>query len=122
MAYAISCFFVKLSLGSGYLHILKFRHLDSRWERLVCYAFILVSCAVNLELFFYLLIVATERVFTPNQTGVKIGGVISTYLQSATNVVIDWILVLLPIPSILEAILDRKTRFSIIGILLLGAR
>jgi hypothetical protein len=47
---------------------------------------------------------------------------VSTYLQSVTSVIIDWILVLLPIPSVFGTIMDRKTRFSIIAILLLGAR
>jgi hypothetical protein len=47
---------------------------------------------------------------------------ISTYIQSSTSVLVDWILVLLPIPSVLRAIMDRKTRISVIGILFLGAR
>jgi hypothetical protein len=46
---------------------------------------------------------------------------ISAYMQSATNVIVDWVFVLLPIPSVLGAIIDRKTRFSIISILFLGA-
>lgn len=49
------------------------------------------------------------------------GLIVSTYLQSVTSVVIDWIVVLLPIPSIFGVIIDKRTRLSIIGILLLGA-
>jgi hypothetical protein len=47
---------------------------------------------------------------------------VTTYLQSAANVVVDWTLVLLPIPSVLGGIMNRKTRLSIISILVLGAR
>lgn len=49
------------------------------------------------------------------------GSLTNLYAQSAINVIIDWILVLLPIPSIFGTIMDRKIRISIIGILLLGA-
>jgi hypothetical protein len=45
---------------------------------------------------------------------------VSSYMQSATNVALDWILVLLPIPAVLGAIMDTKTRLAIIGILVLG--
>jgi hypothetical protein len=51
----------------------------------------------------------------------KQGIEVSTYIQSATNVVTDCVLVVLPIRSVLGTIMDKKTRFSIIGILILGA-
>jgi hypothetical protein len=46
---------------------------------------------------------------------------ISTYIQSVMGVVVDWILVLLPIPAVTKTIMDKKTRISIVGILILGA-
>jgi hypothetical protein len=61
--------------------------------------------------------IATGKCSLANH-GLRITG----YMQSATNVIVDWILVLLPIPSVLGGIMDRKTRLSILGILLLGAR
>jgi hypothetical protein len=45
---------------------------------------------------------------------------VSTYIQSVISVIVDWSLVLLPVPSVLKTIMDRKTRISIIGILILG--
>jgi hypothetical protein len=49
------------------------------------------------------------------------GYLISAFIQNVTNVVVDWVLVLLPIPSIFGSIMDRKTRLALIGILVLGA-
>jgi hypothetical protein len=45
---------------------------------------------------------------------------ISTYIQSVVSVIVDFILVLLPIPSIVKTIMDRKTRTSVIGFMVLG--
>jgi hypothetical protein len=131
-AYALGCFFVKLSLGLGYLRILKLRYMDPRWERFACYAIIVLSCLLNLQYFFYDLFSCARDGFMPLDNAFAIvtgkcfpldnGLLISSYVQSATNVIVDWILVLLPIPSVLGSIMDRKTRLSIISILLLGVR
>jgi hypothetical protein len=133
MAYSMAGLFVKLSLGLGYLRILKLRHIDTRWERLVCYAVIAFSCTMNLQFFFTVLFTCAGDGFMPSQNAFAITTgkcstmgktflLVSTYLQCATNVLVDWILVLLPIPSVLGSIMDRKTRLSIISILVFGAR
>jgi hypothetical protein len=128
----MSCFFIKLSLGLGYLRLLRLRHIDTRWERIVCYAVIFLSCAINLEFFFIVIFACAPNGYMPldaaaaivtgrcNFTGSKLllG---STYLQNSMNVAADLTLVLLPIPSIFGAIMDRRTRLSVIGILLVGA-
>jgi hypothetical protein len=86
---------------------------------------------VNLQFFFYALFVCAGNGILPQDSAAAIvagkcavsnqGIMISSYVQSVTNVIVDWILVLLPIPSVFEAIMDRRTRLSIIAILLLGA-
>jgi hypothetical protein len=86
---------------------------------------------MSLELFLYIIFRCAADGYMPQDTAVALvegkcaftnrGLLISTYTQSTTSVIIDWILVLLPIPAIFEEIMDRKTRLSIIGILLLGA-
>jgi hypothetical protein len=129
-AYTVSCFFVKLSLGLGFLRILKFRHLDPRWERIACYAIIIVSCAVNLQLFLAVIFECAAEGYMPQDAAYALAlhicplankhVLISTYVQSVVSVIVDLILVLLPIPSIMKTIMDRKTRTSIIGILVLG--
>jgi hypothetical protein len=129
-AYTVSCLFVKLSIGLGFLRILKFRHIDPRWERLACYAVIFVSCAVNLQLFFAVIFECVPEGYMPQDAAYALAlricplankhVLISTYVQSIVSVIVDFILVLLPIPSIMKTIMDRKTRTSIIGILLLG--
>jgi hypothetical protein len=128
----LACFFLKLSLGLGHLRILKFQHLDSRWERVVCYAIIGFSCIINLHAFFSLLFTCAAYGVAPLQSASAIVAgkcfltthyvFITTYLQSTANVVVDWTLVILPIPSVLGTIMDRRTRLSVIGILILGAR
>jgi hypothetical protein len=45
---------------------------------------------------------------------------VSTYVQSVVSVIVDLILVVLPIPSVVKNIMDRKTRTSVIAILVLG--
>jgi hypothetical protein len=122
---------VKLSLGLGYLRILKLRHLDPRWERFVCYAIILFSCAMNSQHFFYAIFRCAGKGFTPAETASAIatgrcslmshGYIISAFIQNVTNVIVDWTLVLLPIPSIFGSIMDKHTRLALIGILVLGA-
>jgi hypothetical protein len=129
-AYTISCFFVKLSIGLGFLRILKFRHLDPGWERLACYAVIFVSCAVNLQLFFAVMFECAAEGYMAQDAAYALSihtcslanqyVFISTYVQSVVSVIVDLILVFLPIPSIVKTIMDRKTRRSIIGILVLG--
>jgi hypothetical protein len=129
-AYALSCFFVKLSLGLGYLRILKARYMNPRWERFACYTVIVLSCLLNLQFFFFTLFSCAGDGFMPLETAYAIatrkcslmnyGILVSSYLQSAGNLVVDWILVLLPIPSVLGLIMDKKTRLSIISILFLG--
>jgi hypothetical protein len=128
----LACFFTKLSLGLGHLRILKFRHLKSHWEKYACYGIIAFSCTINLVSFFTVLFSCVPYGFTPlnsaaaiamgNCTIATYSNLIITYLQSTANVVVDWILVLLPIPSVLGAIMDRRTRLSIISILMLGTR
>src|ERR1700761_6626649 len=118
----MSCFLIKLSIGLGYLRILKLRYLDPRWERVVCYTVIIVSSAANLQAFFYILFQCAGHGFmaqdvpfatvTGQCPGANHGGLISTYVQSVTNMVVDWILVLVPSPSVVGAIMDRKTRLS----------
>ncbi|KAF2416993.1 hypothetical protein EJ08DRAFT_703515 [Tothia fuscella] len=129
-AYTVSCFFVKLSLGLGFLRILKFRHIDPHWERLACYAVIAISCAVNLQLFFVVIFECAAQGYMPQDAAYALAlricplankhVLISTYIQSVVSVIVDFILVLLPIPSIMKSIMDRRTRTSIIGILVLG--
>jgi hypothetical protein len=128
----LACFFTKLSLGLGHLRILKFQHLDSRWERLLCYAVIVFSCVVNLLSFFAIVFACAEDGIMPlnSASAIAMGkcsiltyrNLVITYLQSAANVVVDLLFVLLPIPSIIKTIMDRRTRIAIIGILFLGAR
>jgi hypothetical protein len=129
----MSCFFIKLSLGLGYLRILKLRHINTRWERIVCYVVIVCSCVMNLQLFFMVLFSCAADGFMPLDAPYGIatgkcdlvdnrGLLVSEYLQSATNVVADWTMVLLPIPTVLAEIIDKRTRLSIISILLIGAR
>jgi hypothetical protein len=88
---------------------------------------------MNLQFFFTVLFSCARKGYGPSETSLAIatgkcqlrdyhGLLVSTYLQSATNVAVDWILVLLPIPSVLGAFMERKTRLSIISILVLGAR
>jgi hypothetical protein len=129
-AYALGCLCVKLSIGLGYLRILRFRHLDTRWERLVCYAVIVVSCVINLQYFFHCLFLCASKGIGPTHVApAVIAGkcalanravYINTYVQTTVNVIIDWVLVLLPIPSVLGVIMDKKTRVSLIVILILG--
>jgi hypothetical protein len=86
---------------------------------------------MNLQNFFFVIFRCAADGFMPRDTALALvegkctatnkGLIISTYIQSATSVIVDWILVLLPIPSIFKEIMDMKTRLSIIGILLLGA-
>jgi hypothetical protein len=129
-AYTVSCFFVKLSIGLGFLRILKFRHLDLRWERIACYVVIVVSCAVNLQLFLAVIFECAGKGYMPQDTAYALAlricplanwhVYVSTYVQSVMSVIVDLILVLLPIPSIMKTIMDRKTRTSIIGVMVLG--
>jgi hypothetical protein len=128
----MSCFFIKLSIGLGYLRLLKLRHIDTRWERIVCYAVIILSCAINLEFFLNVVFGCARDGYMPLDAAFAIvtGRCdlvdskllhVSTYLQSSMNVATDLTLVLLPIPSIFGAIMDRRTRLSVIGILIVGA-
>jgi hypothetical protein len=129
-AYTVSCLFVKLSLGLGFLRILRFRHLDPRWERFACYAIIIISCVVNLQLFFVVIFECAAEGYMPQNAAYALAlricplanrhVLISTYVQSVVSVIVDMILVILPIPSIVKTIMDRKTRTSVIGIMVLG--
>lgn len=98
----------------------------------MCYGVIAFSCSVNLLSFFAILFTCASDGFMPldSASAIVMGkcsiathfDLVVMYLQSAANVVVDCILVLLPIPSVLGSIMDRRTRISIIGILTIGAR
>jgi len=125
----MSCFFVKLSLGLGYLRILRFRHIDSQWARITCYAVIIATCATNLEVFFQLLFRCVAQGFKFHETAqatitgqcVDRAGLTSLYVQTSINVVVDLVLVILPITSVVGAFVNRRIRFSIVAVILLGA-
>jgi hypothetical protein len=129
-SYAISCFFIKISLGLGFLRILNFRLMAARWERVVCYVSILISCAVNIEYLFHILFRCTGKGVWPDELASAIvtgtcsigqsGLEVSTYVQGTVNVIVDWILVLLPIPSVFKTTMNWRIRLSITLILLIG--
>jgi hypothetical protein len=129
-SYAVSCIFIKISLGLGFLRILNFRLLAARWERIVCYISILISCAVNIEYLFQILFRCSGKGVWPDElasaivTGIcslgQSGLEASTYVQGSINVITDWILVLLPIPSVFRTTMNWRIRLSITLILLLG--
>jgi hypothetical protein len=97
---------------------------------MICYAIIIVSSIANLEFFFYLLLRCVGQGFRFQDTAsatisgkcTNRGGIASAYVQTVTNLIVDWTLVLLPIRSVLGTIMDRKVRLSIICILIFGAR
>jgi hypothetical protein len=131
ISYALGCFWVKLSLGLGFLRIFNFRLLTAGFERIVCYVSILVSSSINLALTFALLFMCADRGIMPAHLAAALAdsrcmGTNSalkgtSYAAGSINVVVDWTLVLLPLPSILKNTMDTRTRVSILLILLLGA-
>jgi len=120
LMYNCCTLFLKLSLGFFFLRV-----LTDRWQLVVAYTVMAFVTIINIaEFWFYLFSCGNPKHYAQSMI---VGGCVSSvvtltmlYVQFATNLAIDIVIVLLPMPTLWKSSIDLRAKWSVAFIFLLA--
>jgi hypothetical protein len=120
VSYLTTILFLKISLGLFFLRVVQ-----SRWQRKVIYATMIVSTLIqSYHVFFFIFACGNPKYYPEHML---IGKCVSkriqvdlAFEQAAVTTTTDFIFALLPIPLLWDTTLDLRSKFSVAFVLLLG--